>query len=137
MGSGPFYTLVQPNILVHLEAFKTLERVVAGGPPLLHNTAQPRLSVAAVAKRALSPGEKIDRGCGSFELRGACVRIADQPDHLPIGLADDLVIRHAIEPGQVLTLGDVEIEDSPPLALWREIAATARVAPQRRQAAGG
>ncbi len=137
MGSGPFYTLVQPNILVHLEAFKTLERVAAGGPPLLHNTAQPRLSVAAVAKRALSPGERIGRGCGSFELRGACVRIADRPDHLPIGLADDLVIRHAIEPGQVLSLGDVEIEDSPPLALWRGIVAAAGVAPQRRQAAGG
>ena len=56
MGNGPFYTLVQPNILVHLEAFKTLERVASGGQPLLHNTAQPRLSVAAVAKRALSPG---------------------------------------------------------------------------------
>lgn len=137
LGNGPFYTLVQPNILVHLEAFKTLDRVAAGGPPLLHNTARPRLSVAAVAKRALRAGEKIGRGCGSFELRGVCVRIADRPDHLPIGLANDLVIRHAVEPGQVLTLADVEIEETPALALWRQIALAATSAPQPRHAAGG
>ena len=137
LGNGPFYTLVHPNILVHLEAFKTLERVASGGPPLLHNTAQPRLSVAAVAKRALRPGETIGRGCGSFELRGICVRIAERPDHLPIGLADDLVIRHAIEPGQVLTMADVDIEETPALALWRQIAIAASSPPQPRQAAGG
>jgi predicted homoserine dehydrogenase-like protein len=137
LGNGPFYTLVQPNILVHLEAFKTLDRVASGGPPLLHNTEQPRLSVAALAKRALRPGEKIGRGCGSFELRGVCVRIADCQDHLPIGLADDLVIRHAIEPGQVLTMADVDIEETPALALWRQIALAASSTPQPRRAAGG
>lgn len=121
MGDGPFYTLVQPNILVHLEAFKTLERVAHGGPPLLHNTASPRLSVAAVAKRRLLAGEGIAHGVGSFELRGICLRIADRPDHLPIGLANGLRIRRTIEPGEVLSFADVDLDDSPALACWRRI----------------
>jgi predicted homoserine dehydrogenase-like protein len=120
-GDGPFYTLVRPNIYVHLEALKTLERVVRGGPPLLHNTAQPRLSVAAVAKRALRPGEAIARGAGSFELRGICVRIAARPDHLPIGLAENLRLRRGVEPGQVLTFDDVELDETEPVRIWREI----------------
>jgi predicted homoserine dehydrogenase-like protein len=72
LGDGPFYTLIKNNIFVHLEVFKTLERVVLRDRPLLHNTAVPHLSVAAVAKRPLIAGTRIARGCGSFELRGIC-----------------------------------------------------------------
>jgi predicted homoserine dehydrogenase-like protein len=136
MGDGPYYTLVQPNILVHLEAFKTLERVAAGGGALLHNSTRPRLSVAAVAKRPLRPDERIGRGCGSFELRGICVRIADRPDHLPIGLANDLVVRRAVEPGQVLVMDDVELEETPALGLWRSVVLPAATAPQARRSVG-
>lgn len=125
MGDGPFYTLVRPDIFVHLEVFKTLERVAAGGSPLLHNTARPRLSVAAVAKRRLRRGQRIAHGAGSFELRGICVRIADRPDHLPIGLANRLHLRRTVEPGQVLSLADVDIEDASGLELWQGIAAGA------------
>jgi predicted homoserine dehydrogenase-like protein len=128
LGDGPFYTLLRPNIFVHLEVFKTLERVVRNDPPLLHNTAQPGLSVAAVAKRELQPGESIARGCGSFELRGTCVRTKDRPDHLPIGLADEVRIKRQVEPGQVLTFDDVEIEETEAHRIWREIQAATRAA---------
>lgn len=131
LGDGPFYTLLRPNIFVHLEVFKTLERVACDAPPLLHNTPAPRLSVAAVAKRALRPGEAIRRGCGSFELRGMCVRIADRPDHLPIGLADDIRIRRRVEPGQVLTFDDVEMPGSEACSIWSAIAGAALADPPR------
>ncbi len=121
MGDGPFYTLVKPAILVHLEAFKTLERIRAGRGPLLHNGPAPRLSVAAVAKRPLRPGERIAHGIGSFDLRGICVRIAERPDHLPIGLARDLVVRRPVGRGQVLTLEDVDLPPSRPRELWDEV----------------
>jgi predicted homoserine dehydrogenase-like protein len=134
LGDGPFYTLVRPNIFVHLEVFKTLERVARSGAPLLHNSAKPRLSVAAVAKRELRPGETIARGCGSFELRGICVRIADRPDHLPIGLADDLSIRRRVEPGQVLTFDDVELDETEALGIWRKIRASALAPDHLREA---
>ncbi len=118
MGDGPFYTLLRPQVLVHLEAFKTLARIREGRGPLLDNSPCPRLSVAAVAKRRLEPGRRIARGAGSFELRGICVRIAERPDHLPIGLARELVIRRRVEPGQIVTFDDVELAPSRALELW-------------------
>lgn len=131
MGDGPFYTLLRPQVLVHLEAFKTLERVRERRGPLLDNSPCPHLSVAAVAKRRLEPGTRIAHGAGSFDLRGICVRIAERPDHLPIGLARDLVIRRRVEPGQILSFEDVELAPSRPLELWavvrgRALAAAAR-----------
>lgn len=131
MGDGPFYTLLRPQILVHLEAFKTLERVRAGGRPLLDNSPCPHLSVATVAKRRLEPGTRIAHGAGSFELRGICVRIAERPDHLPIGLARDLVIRRRVEPGQVLSFEDVELAPSRALELWAVVRGRALAAAGR------
>lgn len=128
MGDGPFYTLVKPQVLVHLELFKTLERWRRGAPPLLDNGPCPRLSVAAVAKHRLEPGTPIANGIGSFALRGICVRIADRPHHLPIGLARDLIVRRRLEPGQILTFEDVELPPSRPLELWQEVRARALAA---------
>ncbi len=121
MGEGPYYTLLKPQCLVHLDAFKTIRRVIEGGTVLLNNSSIPRISVASVAKRELKPGDFIDRGCGSFELRGVCVRIAERPGHVPICLASNMRIRRRVEPGQVITMDDVETEPSPALTAWRNI----------------
>lgn len=121
MGEGPYYTLVYPNIMVHLEVFKTLERIRRGGGVLLDNSATPRISVAAVAKRELEPGLKIETGAGSFEMRGICVRIAERVGHLPIGLAQDVVLKRRVEPGQIVTMDDVELPDSLALKAWRTV----------------
>ncbi len=39
----------------------------------------------------------IERGCGSFDLRGTCVNIAERPGHVPICLASEL---HVQAPGR-------------------------------------
>jgi predicted homoserine dehydrogenase-like protein len=121
MGEGPYYTVLRPNIFVHLEVFRTLERVVRTGTPLLNNTAAPRIGVAAVAKRELRPGELIARGYGSFDMRGICVRIVEHPGHLPIGLAERARIRRRIEPGQIVDMADVELPPSRALECWQAI----------------
>jgi predicted homoserine dehydrogenase-like protein len=121
LGEGPFYTLVKSNIFVHLEAFKTIDRVLRGAPPLLNNGPAPRIGVAAVAKRELVPGELIERGCGSFELRGSCVAIADHPGHLPICLAPGMRVRRRVAPDEIVTLDDVELPDSEALTAWQGI----------------
>ncbi len=121
MGEGPYYVLIRDFCLVHLEAFKTIEQVVRQQRPLLNNGRTPRISVASVAKRALRPGETIARGCGSFELRGICVNIADRPGHVPICLAQDMRVRRRVEPGQVLSMDDVELPESEALAAWQTI----------------
>lgn len=121
MGEGPYYVLVRDFCLVHLEAFKTIEQVARHRRPLLNNGRAPTVSVACVAKRALEPGEAIERGCGSFELRGICVNIADRPGHVPICLAQDMRVRRKVEPGQVLAMEDVELPESEALSAWNAI----------------
>lgn len=121
MGDGPYYMLVYPSVLAHLEIFKTLARLRRGQSVLLNNAEAPGISVAALAKRPLAAGEKIPRGTGSFDLRGICVRNADRPDHLPIGLAQDMVVRRAVEPGQILTMEDVDLPQSEALDAWTTI----------------
>jgi predicted homoserine dehydrogenase-like protein len=118
LGPGPYYTLVRSNIFVHLEVFKTIERLCRGQGALLTNSERPKLSVAALAKDELLPGTRIDRGAGSFAMRGICVRMAEHPGHLPIGLAQDIVVRRRVEAGQLLTMDDVELPDSLALAAW-------------------
>jgi predicted homoserine dehydrogenase-like protein len=120
-GEGPYYLLAKNYIMVHLEVLKTIDRIRRGETRFLDNGAQPAISVAALAKRALKPGEIVERGCGSFDLRGICVNIADRPDHLPICLANDMRVKTAIEPGQMLTMADVELPDSEALTNWQSI----------------
>ncbi len=121
LGPGPHYVLVQNFHLCHLEIVKTIRRVVAGGPPLLTNSPQPVFSVAAIAKRDLGPCQIIRRGIGSFELRGEAVRIAGLPDHLPIGLVSDAIVKRAIAAGEQLRFDDVELPESLALSAWRAI----------------
>jgi predicted homoserine dehydrogenase-like protein len=121
LGEGPYYVLIKDYCLVHLEAFKTIERLMQGRPPLLDNGVLPQISVASIAKRELEPGRVIERGCGSFDLRGTCVEIAARPGHVPICLASDLRLKRRVEPGQLLTMDDVELPETEALAAWQAI----------------
>jgi len=120
LGEGPYYTLLRSFYLPHLEIVKTIKRAINGGGVLLNNGEGPAISIAAIAKRPLLPGEPIQRGVGSFEVRGIAVRIADHPDHIPIGLLANAVVARNIEPGQQISFDDVEIPESLALEAWRE-----------------
>jgi predicted homoserine dehydrogenase-like protein len=135
LGAGPYYVLVKDHCLAHLEVFKTIERLLRDGRPLINNGPSPRVSVASVAKRRLRAGDRIERGYGSFDLRGICVNIEDRLGHLPICLARDLRLRRPIEPGQILMLDDVDLPETEALAAWRAIekgALTAAAGRRRR-----
>ena len=138
LGDGPYYVLIRDYCLVQLEVFKTIERVMQGRPPLLNNRVMPRVSVASIAKRALKPGELIERGCGGFDLRGSCVNIAERPGHLPICLASRLHVRRPVERGQLLTMDDVDLPETEALAAWqaieRRVLAACRPSPRRARA---
>ena len=121
LGEGPYYLLVKDYCLVHLEVFKTIDRVAREKRPLLNNSRMPRISVASIAKRDLRPGDAIGRGCGSFDLRGSCVNMIDRPGHLPICLANDLRIKRSVAAGDMLTMSDVEMPDRDALAIWQDI----------------
>jgi len=130
-GEGPYYLLIKDYCLVHLEVFKTIDRVVREQRPLLNNSSAPSISVASVAKRDLAPGDVIERGCGSFDLRGICVNIAERPNHLPICLANDLRVQRPVAAGQVLTTADVEMPETDAFGIWKTIESQALALNQR------
>jgi len=121
LGEGPFYVLLQDFHLCHLEITKTIRRALNGGGVLLNNSVNPAISVAAIAKMSLEPGYIIRRGIGSFDVRGIAIRIADNPNHVPIGLLSDAVVSRRVEPEQQISFDDVEIAESQALHAWREI----------------
>ncbi|EHK70143.1 NAD(P)-dependent oxidoreductase [Pseudomonas psychrotolerans L19] len=112
LGKGPYYVLVRPFHLCSLEVGKTLRRVIAGGKILLNNSTTPTLSVAAIMKKPMAAGDIIERGIGGYSVRGEAVKIAECPDHLPIGLLKHSVLKRALEPGQIVTFDDVELTPS-------------------------
>jgi predicted homoserine dehydrogenase-like protein len=116
---GRGYMLLKPHYFVHLEVPKTLRRIVAGGPPLITNSRWPTASIAAIAKRAIPAGTRIDTALGGFELRGEAVPIAGHEDAVPITLLDGARTRRAIEPGAVVREADVEVPETLARALWR------------------
>lgn len=112
LGHGPYYLLVKPFHLCSLEITKTVRRMLAGGSPLLNNSQDPTLSIGAVAKRALRPGQCVERGSGGFELRGEALKICEAPGHVPIGIIHGAVMKRAVDPGQLLTFDDIEVPES-------------------------
>jgi predicted homoserine dehydrogenase-like protein len=127
MGDGPYYTLLVNYHLCHLEILKTIRRVINGGGVLLNNKTQPTFSAAAVAKRDLNAGEFIVRGIGSYQVRGIAVAIANNPNHVPIGLLSDALLIRPVKEGQTLTFDDVRLPDSLAVRAWKEIIEQASV----------
>ncbi len=120
LGDGPYYVLTRPFHLCHLEVSKTIKQVLRGEGILLNNGDNPQLSVATLAKRRLVPGEAIKRGMGSFSVRGEAIRISDYPEHVPIGLVFDVVVKRYVEPGEIITFDDIDIRESQALVAWQE-----------------
>lgn len=118
LGEGPYYTIIRNNIFVHLEIMKTVRRVLDQGSILLDNSKDPELSLAAIAKTDLAAGDELDHGIGSFSTRGHAVRIADHPNHVPIGLISDARLSRGVERGQILTFDDVELPESRAREIW-------------------
>jgi len=120
LGEGPLYVLQRPNILVHLEVAKTIDRVLHGAGPLLDNSESPTVSVAAIAKEDLHPGTQIRRGIGSFSVRGQAVLIGDHPDHVPIGLVQDGTVVERVDAGSLLMRDQIDIPDSLAQRIWQQ-----------------
>lgn len=125
LGDGPYYTLIMPFHLCYMEIPKTIRRALEGRAPLLTNSANPVVSVGAVAKHDMKAGTKVPYGIGSFDFRGKAVRIREHAGHLPIGLLRDAVLAHDVEKGQLLTFDDVELTHVTAVSMWKEIEAKA------------
>lgn len=103
------YILLRPYHLVHLEILNTLRRVVQNEPILLNNTAKPNMSVGAVAKKQLNPGDEIAHGAGGFDVRGRAFEISNHKNAVPICLLHKTPVIRKIEHGQIISFDDVDL----------------------------
>ena len=127
-GPGPLYIIQRPHHLCYLEIAKTIRRIAFEKRPLLNNGPLPKVSVAAIAKHDLKPGERIPRGLGSFSIRGETVRCAEHQGHLPVGLVQNAVVRRHVKAGDILAMEDVDLPDSLALTAWFAIESRMRAA---------
>jgi predicted homoserine dehydrogenase-like protein len=121
LGDGPYYVLVRPFHLCQYEIIKTLRRVLSGGGVLLNNSSRPTISIVGIAKAELKVGTPIERAIGGFQVRGDAVRIQEAPNHVPIGLIQNAVVRRTLAPGQTITFDDIELPDTLALKIARQL----------------
>lgn len=118
LGEGPFYTLLRPYHLCHLEMSRTIRRMLSGQPPLLNNGIKPHATVIPIAKRDLAAGHLIEMAIGGTELRGEAVEMEDAPNSPPLGLLSGARLRTSVGQGQILQLSDVDIPESLARRAW-------------------
>jgi predicted homoserine dehydrogenase-like protein len=119
LGEGPYYTLLRPYHLCHLEMPRTIRRVLEGRGPLLNNSPAPRVNVVAIAKRDLRAGHLIEQAIGGIDFRGEAMRFSECGSAPPIGLLQGARLRHSVSAGQILSASDVDIPDSLAKHAWQ------------------
>lgn len=127
LGEGPYYALLRPYHLCAFETIKTIRRAINGGPVLLDNSSNPRLSIAAIAKRGLKRDELIDAPTGGFMIRGEAVEVSKATDHVPIGILKGARLLNDVQPGQILTWSDVELVDSLAVTIAKSLFCPAKI----------
>lgn len=121
LGEGPYYVLERTYHICHFEIIKTINRLCNGGGVLLNNGSNPRLSVAAIAKRDLKSGEVIKKGIGSFDVRGTAIVIKNDLSHVPIGLLANAKLIRDVQEGERIRFEDIELPESLALDIWKKI----------------
>jgi len=122
LGSGPFYTIIKPYHLCHLEISKTIRHVLTNSSTYtFNNGTSPTVQVVAVAKKDLKPGETIAHGIGSFKVRGQASLIDDSRKAVPIGLMDNVVIEKPIKAGKVIQTDQITMPYSRAKELWEAL----------------
>ncbi len=117
--TGSYATMYRPYHLVGLELTVSILNVGLRGEP----TGSPvgfRGDVAAVAKRELAVGERLD-GEGGYRVYGMLLpaEIAIQDGTLPIGLAHNITLKNKILAGQPILWSDVEYDETDPVVRFR------------------
>lgn len=113
VGKGDYFTFFRPYHLWFLEAPISIARLCLKREPWLVPLDVPIADVMAVAKRKLEPGETLDRFGGATchgVIEGA--EETRRLEALPVGLAPGAKMVRAVEPGEVITWEDVELDEN-------------------------
>jgi predicted homoserine dehydrogenase-like protein len=109
-GDGPLYMFYTPYHLPHMQLPHTVARAVLFKDPTLTPRGAPVCDTAAVAKRDLKAGERLD-GMGGFTCYGLVDNYANcrRNDDLPIALSLDCRLKRDISKDQSISYRDVEL----------------------------
>jgi predicted homoserine dehydrogenase-like protein len=113
MGEGPYYLFNRPYHLCHYETPWAIQKIMKYNEGILIQKNRV-LEVGTRAKRDLEKGTVLD-GIGGFNLYG----VLEEPNTLPIGLSDSVVLMRNKKKDEPIGWDDVEFEtDDPRLELW-------------------
>jgi len=119
LGDGPYYTFIRNYHLCQFEIPHTIRQVLRGDGILLNNSLHPTASVGAIAKMELKPGTEIHQAHRAYYVRGEALSIKEFPNHVPIGLINETVIKRKLEPGQLLEFDDIEMPETDVFHAWQ------------------
>lgn len=108
LGEGPLYLFYTPYHLCHFEVPFTAARAALFADAAITPLGAPRVEVVTTAKIDLKAGQKID-GIGCYMTYGQCetADITNEQQLLPMGLAEDCVLKRDVPKDTVLTYADV------------------------------
>ena len=122
VGQGKYFTFFRPYHLWFLEAPISVARAHLYRETWLVPLDQPVADVMAVAKRALTPGERLDQ-FGGYTFYGVMDRAEEALalNALPVGLAPGAQVVRPVAAGEIVTWDDVKLdEDSVVVRLRRQ-----------------
>lgn len=110
LGTGPLYCFYTPYHLCHFEAPTTVARAFIFKDTALAPLGRPTVDVITAAKTDLKAGHTLD-GLGEYDTYGLCENYdtARGENLLPIGLAQDCVLKHDIKKDTAITFDDVTL----------------------------
>jgi len=122
LGNGPFYVFYTPFHLPHLQIGSTIGRAVIHHDATVAPMGGPVCEVAAVAKRNLKAGERLD-GVGGFCTYGLIENRSSALEMraLPIGLSEGCVLARDVAKDEVVSTDDIHpVNETLVWKLWRE-----------------
>ena len=113
LGKGPYYTFYRPYHLCSLEVPLTCARAVLYGRADMAPIAKPTAEVAAVAKRDLKPGDRLD-AIGEFTYRAYALAAEDAyaKRAVPCGLLEKGLVTKSIRKGELLTYDNTQPDET-------------------------
>jgi predicted homoserine dehydrogenase-like protein len=120
VGRGAYYTFFRPYHLWFIEAPISVARAYLYRQTTLVPLDRPTAEVMTIAKRDLRPGETLDT-FGGYTFYGVIERAAAAANlqALPVGLAPGAVVTRPLAAGQVITWGDVRLDETQPVVRLR------------------
>ncbi|MGB3501659.1 MAG: NAD(P)H-dependent oxidoreductase [Mesorhizobium sp.] len=120
MGHGPYFTFHRPYHLTSLEVPLTCARVVLYGKADMVPLSKPTAEVAAVAKKDMQPGEKLD-AIGEYCYRAWIMTAPDarSAKAIPCGMLQGGSVTKAIKKGELITYDNAAVAPGSKLAELR------------------